>query len=91
MHNVSKAILNHLYDDGVSLTFNMDLVKYCVYIYIHIYIYIFICLFIYLIPYSHMCIYICIPYISSQYRPRSAEFGEFDHLSGAENTLETHG
>ena len=23
MHNVSKTILNHLYDDGVSLTFNI--------------------------------------------------------------------
>ena len=47
MHNVSKAILNHLYDDGVSLTFNMDLVNIvCIYIHIYIFIYLFVYLFI---------------------------------------------
>ena len=68
---------------------------YILYIYIIIYIYyILYYIYIYLIPYSHISMYIYIytvPYISSQHRPRSAEFGEFDHLSGAENTLETQG
>ena len=67
---------------------------YIIYILLYIIyiIYYIIYIYIYLIPYSHISMYIyTVPYISSQHRPRSAEFGEFDHLSGAENTLETQG